>query len=73
VKGDEIMRVNKIQMYRKAIKKTQKDFAEILKLSLDGYSKKERGLSEFTESEIKELLKLFKSYDDKLTVEDIFF
>lgn len=67
------MRVNKVQMYRKAIKKTQKDFAEILKLSLDGYSKKERGLSEFTESEIKELLKLFKSYDDKLTVEDIFF
>lgn len=66
------MRVNKVQMYRKAIKKTQKDFAEFLKLSLDGYSKKERGVSEFTESEIKKLLRLFKSYDKNLTAEDIF-
>nr|WP_288295215.1 helix-turn-helix transcriptional regulator [uncultured Granulicatella sp.] len=66
------MKVNKIQMYRKAIKKTQKDFAELLNLSVDGYSKKERRISQFTESEIKELLKLFKSYDKNLTAEDIF-
>lgn len=66
------MKVNKVQMYRKAIKQTQKEFADFLSLSLDGYSKKERGISQFTESEIKELLRLFKSYDNTLTVEDIF-
>lgn len=66
------MRVNKVQMYRKAIKQTQKNFADFLNLSLDGYSKKERGISQFTEREIKELLGLFKSYDNTLTVEDIF-
>ena len=66
------MRVNKVQMYRKAIKKTQKDFSEILNLSLDGYGKKERGISQFTESEIKKLLGLFKTYDNNLSVEDIF-
>lgn len=66
------MRVNKVQMYRKAIKQTQKNFADFLNLSLDGYSKKERGISQFNEREIKELLGLFKSYDNTLTVEDIF-
>ena len=34
------MQLNKVQMYRKAINKTQKEMAEILNLSLDGYSKK---------------------------------
>ena len=46
--------------------------AKILNLSLDGYSKKERRVSQFTENEIKTLLQLFKTYNKNLTVEDIF-
>lgn len=66
------MQLNKVQMYRKAINKTQREMAKILNLSLDGYSKKERRVSQFTENEIKTLLQLFKTYNKNLTVEDIF-
>ena len=72
VRGGVYMQLNKVQMYRKAIKKTQKEIADFLNLSLDGYSKKERRVSQFTEHEIKALLQLFKKYNENLTVEDIF-
>ena len=64
------MEVRKIVSYRKALGMNQAEMAE---LSTDGYSKKERGITEFRPSEMRIFLDLVRQKDSTVTLEDIFF
>jgi len=57
-----------IKILRAKYRKTQKEIAELLGVSLVGYHKKENGISPFTLEEAKKLSDLFN-----LPIESIFF
>lgn len=64
---------NKIAGYRRMLGKTQKDVAEMFGISTQAYSSKERGKTQFKDSEKvifkKELQRLFPD----ITIDEIFF
>lgn len=59
--------------YRKFIGYTQKDFADILKISTQSYSRRERGVVDFTDNEKIKIKEIVKPYFPGVTIEDIFF
>ena len=67
------MKPRKVLAYRRAIDWNQKEVADALGISVDAYSKKERGISEFKESEMIKFTKLINDYGKIATIEDIFF
>ena len=67
------MEVRKIVSYRKALGMNQAEMAKKLELSTDGYSKKERGITEFRPREMRIFLDLVRQKDSTVTLEDIFF
>lgn len=58
--------LNKLKGARAEYQLTQSDMAEKLEITKQAYMKKENGQSEFTHSEINQILNTFKdrSYDD---------
>ncbi|MDK6291403.1 MULTISPECIES: helix-turn-helix domain-containing protein [Aerococcus] len=67
------MKINKVSAYRKSMNMNQSQMAKYLDLSLDAYSRKERGLSEFKKSEMEKFTKVVSTKDPTITVESIFF
>lgn len=67
------MRPRKVSAYRKSISLNQKEVADYLGVSVDAYSKKERGISEFRESEIAKFIELVNNKGLKATANEIFF
>ncbi|MDO4775528.1 MAG: transcriptional regulator [Aerococcaceae bacterium] len=65
--------ISKVLFYRKAIKLNQKEVANYLGISVDGYAKKERGETEFKASEMENFFQLVKKEIPSAKVEDIFF
>lgn len=62
-----------VLLYRKALKKSQKDIAEYIGISVDGYARKERGENEFKISEMEKIVELVKAEIPSVTIDDIFF
>lgn len=52
---------------------SQTDIANVLDISLQWYWKKEKGLTEFTDSEKVKLLELFREDFPDLTIDKIFY
>lgn len=73
LKEGETMKVNKVSAYRKAIKMNQSQMAKLLNLSVDAYSRKERGLSEFKQSEMEKFANIISKKEPTATIEGIFF
>lgn len=66
-------KINKVKAFREAIGLTQKDLAKILDISVDSYSRKERGVSEFRKNEMMKITDLFKTNGISESLQDIFF
>lgn len=64
---------NIVKGYRAMLGKTQKEMAEILKISPQSYYNKENGKVEFKDSEKITFKNLVKNYFPEITLEDIFF
>lgn len=52
---------------------TQKNMAELLHISRQAYSEKERGHVPFKDSEKIKILALYKTIDSRITIESLFF
>lgn len=66
-------KINKVKAFREAIGLTQKDLARILDISVDSYSRKERGVSDFRKNEMIEITAIFKNNGIDENLQDIFF
>lgn len=66
-------KINKVKAFREAIGLTQKDLASILDISVDSYSRKERGVSEFRKNEMMKITELFKINGISESLQEIFF
>ena len=66
-------KINKVKAFREAIGLTQKDLARILDISVDSYSRKERGVSDFRKNEMIEITAIFKNNGVDENLQDIFF
>ena len=66
-------KINKVKAFREAIGLTQKDLARILDISVDSYSRKERGVSDFRKNEMIEIAAIFKNNGIDENLQDIFF
>jgi len=64
---------NKVRGYRNMLGITQKELADKLGLTAQSISAKERGITNFTDKEKMELLKLFKTVDPDLSIDKLFF
>lgn len=65
--------MNRVLGYRKMAKLTQCQMGELLGISEVTYRKKEKGISDFTQTEMKKFLEAVRIYDKEVTIEDIFF
>lgn len=63
----------KVKGYRNMLNLSQKEVGDILGLSKQSFSLKERGKVKFTIDEMKTLKNLFSSINPHITIEDIFF
>lgn len=63
----------KVKGYRNMLNLSQKEVADMLGLSKQSFSLKERGKVKFTIDEMKTLKNLFSSINPHITIEDIFF
>lgn len=63
----------KVANYRKFLGFTQSDFAKIFGISLQAYSRKERGKVPFTDAEKMKLKKIFSEEFPGITIDEIFF
>lgn len=59
--------------YRTMVAKSQKEMAQKLGLSLNGYRQKEKGETEFKPSEMQKFTLLVKEVLPEITLQDIFF
>jgi DNA-binding helix-turn-helix protein len=67
------VKINKIQAYRKTLDLTQKEMSKLLNISEVMYSRKERRLTPFTDTEKVKLLNYFKKYFKEETIDSLFF
>ena len=63
----------KVKGYRNMLNLSQKEVGDMLGLSKQSFSLKERGNLIFTIDEMKTLKNLFSSINPHITIEDIFF
>ncbi len=63
----------KVKGYRNMLNLSQKEVGDMLGLSKQSFSLKERGKIKFTIDEMKTLKNLFSSINPHITIEDIFF
>ncbi|MGL5087643.1 MAG: helix-turn-helix transcriptional regulator [Clostridium sp.] len=64
---------NNLVLYRKKYKVTQAEIAKVINKGNRSVSLKENGKSEFTQTEMSDITKFFKSLNKNITVEAIFF
>lgn len=64
---------NRVAGYRRMLGKTQKEFAELFGISTQAYSSKERGRTQFKDSEKKIIKDELKELFPDITIDDIFF
>lgn len=63
-----------VRRYRVMLGYSQKDMADVFKISTQAYSKKERGLTRFTSEEMKTIKTLVnRDVDPSATIDSIFF
>ncbi len=67
--GDEM---NKVLGYRKMLGITQQEMAQKLNIGIVAYRNKERGLNQFKEKEMIDILKIYTNKIPNLTLNDIF-
>lgn len=67
------MDMKKVYGYRKMISNSQKDMADKLGLSENGYRRKELGHTEFKRNEMEKFTKLVKELIPEIDITDIFF
>lgn len=65
--------MNNVQAYRRMTLKSQKDFAEMLGVSVTSYANKEKGKTQFKASEMKKIADEVKKQVPSVTLEEIFF
>lgn len=65
--------MNKIAGYRKMVANNQRTMADKLGLSLNGYRRKEQGLSEFKPSEMRKFTEEVRLIKPNVTEQEIFF
>lgn len=65
--------MNKVAGYRVMIGKKQQDIANVLNISRQAYSEKERGKVPFNDKEKIILKKMFTVVNSNLTIDDLFF
>ena len=65
------MSVNKIKGYRAMLGMSQKEMAEVLGLSLRGYSTKENGQSKFDANELVKIQQTFKEKNLEVSLDDL--
>ena len=63
--------MNKLEFYRRGLKISMEEMAEVLNYSRQWYRKKEKKI-DFTDSEKSKITKYFKKIDKSITKEDIF-
>lgn len=63
----------KIRGYRTMLGKTQKDMAEIFKISKQAYSAKERGKARFSNEEMITIKEMLLPMFPGITIDEIFF
>ncbi|MBF0848561.1 helix-turn-helix domain-containing protein [Streptococcus danieliae] len=66
-------RCDKLAGYRAMLKKTQKDFAELIKVTNQTYSKKENGQIPFKPKEMETLKNYIKETYSDVTIDSLFF
>lgn len=64
---------NRVKGYRVMLGMTQKKLGQLLGCTAQSISSKERGRTSFKDNEKLKLLELFKSIDNTLTIDEIFF
>lgn len=69
----QILKINKVQAYRKTLGLKQKDIATFLSISVSMYSRKERREAPFTDNEKVRLLQYFKQQFPNETIDSLFF
>lgn len=69
----QILKINKVQAYRKTLGLKQKDIATFLGISVSMYSRKERREAPFTDNEKVRLLQYFKQQFPNETIDSLFF
>lgn len=62
-----------VKILRVSIKKTQRELAELLNISIQSYWKKENNVVPFTDLEKKKLKIYFNDYFEGITIDEIFF
>lgn len=71
--GGKVMIKNKVKGYRTMLGLTQKDLAELLDLSSQSVSNKERGFTSFTDEEKLVFRELVKDIIPDITIDEIFY
>lgn len=64
---------NKLLGLRKSVYVTQVELSELLGINQATFSKKEKGKSEFTKSEMEKITIFLKQYYPDITTQEIFF
>ena len=67
------MENRKLRSLRALYKINQIDLAKLLGVTTNTYSSKERGNTAFTQSEMIKIVEFFKTFDNQVTMDDIFF
>ncbi|SEQ46818.1 DNA-binding transcriptional regulator, XRE-family HTH domain [Ignavigranum ruoffiae] len=65
--------MNKIARYRKFLGYTQADMAKIFNISIQSYSRKERGIVPFADKEKILFKNMVSKLFEEITIDDIFF
>lgn len=63
----------KLIAYRKILGFSQTYMAKLIGISLTSYCQKERCKSDFTQTEMLKIINIIKEYNDKVTIDEIFF
>lgn len=64
---------HKLVAYRKLLNLKQQEVADAIGINLATFSQKERGVRDFTQSEMIAITELFKNKIPNITMHDIFF
>lgn len=67
------MAKNEVVRYRKFLGRTQSDMAKLFGISLQAYSRKERGINAFNDKEKMIIKELLVPHFPGITIDDIFF
>lgn len=69
----EAMTKNTVKGYRNMLNMTQEDMAELLGITKQSYHNKERGQTQFTDSQRLKIKELFKTIKADITIDEIFY